>query len=44
VLTSALVGVPVSSPVAVLNVAQAGVPVIEKVTAPLVPDTDGWNV
>lgn len=38
------VGVPDSSPVPVLKVAQLGCPMIEKVTVPLLAETPGWKV
>ena len=41
--TSALVGVPESTPVLALKVAHAGCPVIEKLTVPPLADTVGLN-
>jgi hypothetical protein len=38
------VGVPESSPVLLLKLAQVGAPVTENVTVPLLVDTLGWNV
>lgn len=41
--SSALVGLPLNAPVVTLNVAQAGIPVIENVTVPLLSVAVGWN-